>query len=438
MLRAMTRSTFPRSVLPSFRLSVVPSFRLFAGAAMLALVPLPASAQKPACAPDNGGWKLPAGFCAVLVADNLGSVRHLAVAPNGDVFAARNARQNGPAGGVIVLRDTTGDGRADVIATFFEGVGGSGIALSSDAVYFAPNDRVLRFPWTPGALAPSGPADTIAQDLPAGSGHTAKGIVLGKDGALYVSFGSKTNSCQPGDNDRKGPFPGANPCTELEQRAGVWRFDARKTHQRPADGKRWATGLRNPMSLSLDPTTGTVYAGVHGRDQLSENWSWPAEEGRENPAETFYALTGNTDGGWPYCYYDPRRKQLLQNPEYGGDGTKPGDCGRKDQPVLAFPAHWAPNATLFYSGDQFPAEYRGGVFIAFHGSWNRAPAPQEGYRVVFAPFKGGKAVGTFETFAAPAGDPTSIRPSGLAVGPDGSLYIGADANGKIWRVLYRP
>ncbi|HEV8357062.1 MAG TPA: PQQ-dependent sugar dehydrogenase [Gemmatimonadales bacterium] len=427
-----------RCVLPSWRPGVLASLRLSAAALLLAGAPGSAAAQSPKCAPDNAGLTLPRGFCAVLVAESLGSVRHLAVAPNGDVFAARNSRQSGPTGGVIVLRDTTGDGKADVIATFFSGAGGSGIALAPDAVYFAPNDRVLRFPWKPGALAPSGPADSIAQDLPAGRGHTAKGIVLGKDGALYVSFGSLTNSCQAGADDRKGPFPGANPCTELEERAGVWRFDARKTHQTPADGKRWATGLRNPMSVSLDPATGTVYAGVHGRDQLSENWSWPPEEGRENPAETVFALTGNTDGGWPYCYFDPRKKRMLQNPEYGGDGNKVGDCDKKNQPVLAFPAHWAPNATLFYSGTQFPAEYRGGLFIAFHGSWNRAPAPQEGFRVVFAPFKGGKALGSFETFAAPAGDPTSIRPSGLAVGPDGSLYIGADANGKIWRVMYRP
>lgn len=392
-----------------------------------------APAQSPRCAADNGGLVLPPGFCAMLVAESLGPVRHIAVAPNGDVFAARG----GPNGGVIVLRDTTGDGRADIIAKFYEGPGGSGIALTSDAVYFAPNDRVLRFPWKPGALLPSGPADTIVQGLPTG-GHTSKGIVIGRDGALYVSFGSRTNSCQPEDKDRQGPVPGVNPCTELEQRAGVWRFDARKAGQRPADGRRWATGLRNPMALSLDPASGTVYAGVHGRDQLTENWSWPAESGRENPAETVYALTEGTDGGWPYCFFDPRARKRLQNPEYGGDGTKVGDCESKAMPVLSFPAHWAPNATVFYSGAQFPAAYRGGLFIAFHGSWNRAPAPQEGYRVVFAPFQGGKPVGTYETFAAPAGTPTSIRPSGLAVGPDGSLYIGTDAQAKIWRVMYRP
>jgi glucose/arabinose dehydrogenase len=402
---------------------------LAGGLAALAGFAAPA-APPPPCAPDNGGLILPKGFCAVLVAENLGSVRHIAVAPNGDVFAARS----GSPGGIVVLRDTTGDGRADVVATFFSGPGGSGIALSGDAVYFAPNDRVLRFPWTPGMLEPAGPAETVAQGLPDG-GHGAKGIALGPDNALFVSFGSFTNSCQ-GDNDRKGPYPGANPCTELERRAGVWRFDARKTGQGTADGRRWATGLRNPMALSIQPGSGMLYAAVHGRDQLAENWGWSAEQGRENPAETVFALPEGTDGGWPYCFVDSKTGARLQNPEYGGDGTKPGPCGGKAAPALVFPGHWAPNATVFYSGTQFPSAYRGGMFIAFHGSWNRAPAPQEGYRVVFAPFRDGKAVGTFETFAAPAGAPTSIRPCGLAVGPDGSLYIGADAQGRIWRVMY--
>lgn len=405
-------------------------------AAALVTSPLqPLAAQRsPACAPDNGGLTLTKGFCAVIVAESLGTPRHLAVAPNGDVFAARSGRS----GGIVLLRDTTGDGRADVVAKFYEGPGGSGIALSADAVYFGVNDRVLRFPWKPGDLAPSGPADTIASGLPIG-GHAAKGIALGRDGALFVSFGSLTNSCLPPEFDRKTAHPGPNPCTELEQRAGIWRFDARKLNQTPADAKRWATGLRNPMAVTIQPATGTLFAGVHGRDGLAEQWGWPAEEGRENPAEVVLALPEGTDAGWPYCYVDSRKKLRLLNPEYGGDGTKPGDCEtRMAMPALSFPGHWAPNATAFYDGRQFPAAFRGGLFVAFHGSWNRAPAPQEGYRVVFAPFQNGKALGTYETFAAPAGAATSIRPSGLAVGPDGSLYIGADAQGKIWRVLYRP
>jgi len=411
--------------------------RLFIPAfSALALLTSTADAQRQAglaCSPDNAGLTLPKGFCAVLVAESLGTVRHLAVAPNGDVFAARRGRN----GGVLVLRDTTGDGQADIVATFYAGPAGSGIALAPDAVYYARDDRVLRFPWKPGDLTPAGEPETIAAELPNG-GHSSKGIALGPNGALFVSFGSLSNSCQPPGQDRSGPYPSPNPCTELLQRGGVWRFDARKLNQTPADARRWATGLRNPMAVSVDPSTGTPYAGVHGRDQLTENWSWPAEEGRENPAEVVFALSDGTDGGWPYCFFDSRKKIRLLNPEYGGDGQKVGECDKKAVPALSFPGHWAPNATAFYSDSQFPATYRGGLFIAFHGSWNRAPAPQEGYRVVFAPFQGGKAVGTWETFAAPSGTPTSIRPSGLAVGPDGSLYIGADANGKIWRVMYRP
>jgi len=412
-------------------------YRMTPAAAFALGFALPLAAQqsaRPACAPDNGGLTLPQGFCAVLVAEGLNSPRHLAVAPNGDLFAARRGR----AGGVTLLRDTTGDGKADVVAAFFEGTGGSGIALAPDAVYFAPTDRVLRFPWKPGELMPSGPPDTIAKGLPTG-GHGDKGIALGPDGALFVSFGSATNSCQPPEGDRKGPVPGINPCVELEQRAGVWRFDARKQNQTPAEGKRWVTGLRNPMAVSIQPGTGVLYAGVHGRDQLTQNWGFSEEEGRENPAEVVFALPEGTNGGWPYCYFDSRKKVRLQNPEYGGDGSKVGDCDAKmAMPAASFPGHWAPNATVFYDGTQFPAEYRGGMFVAFHGSWNRGTVPeaQEGFRVVFVPFRNNQALGTYESFATPTGAPNSIRPSGLAVGPDGSLYIGADTQGKVWRVLY--
>lgn len=391
------------------------------------------AAQQAPCAPGNDGLTLPKGFCAVLVAESLGPVRHLAVAPNGDIFAAKR----GVKGGIVVLRDVTGDGKAETIANFYDGPGGSGIALAPDAVYFAQTDRILRFPWHPGALAPEGAPEVIASGLPTG-GHGEKGLALGPDGALYVSFGSRTNSCQPPEGDRKLPMPGINPCTELEQRAGVWRFDARKLNQTPADGRRWATGLRNAMAVSVDPATGMLYAAVHGRDNLTENWSFAAEAGRENPAEVFHALPEGADAGWPYCYFDARKKVKLQNPEYGGDGSKVGDCASKADPVASFPGHWAPNATTIYRGTQFPAEYRGGAFIAFHGSWNRTPAAQQGFRVEFVPMKDVKASGAPIDFATPAGEPTSIRFSGLAVGPDGSLYIGADAQQKIWRVMYRP
>lgn len=397
---------------------------------ILVLAAAPLSAQRPKCDPDNGGLTLPAGFCATVVAESLGSVRHIAVAANGDIWAARS----GPDGGVVLIRDTNGDGKADLVRRFFAlPGGGSGIAIGNDALYFAPNDRVLRFPWPQGRSQPDSIPEILVRGLPVG-GHASKGITIGKDGRLYVSIGSLTNSCQI--RDRSNRSPGQEPCHELEQRAGVWRFDPRHEGQTAHQGARVATGLRNPMSVSIEPSTGTLYAGVHGRDQLTENWGWPAEQGRENPAETVFALPDGTDGGWPYCYVDSRTRQRLLNPEYGGDGTKAGECETKAMPALVFPGHWAPNGTMFYTGAQFPDRFRGGLFVAFHGSWNRAPAPQEGYRVVFAPFAGGKAVGTYETFAAPAGVATSIRPVGLAVGPDGSLYIGADQQGKIWRVMY--
>ena len=413
---------------------MAPSNRLPSSALQLLVILLltsaaPAAAQRPACAPDNGGITLPQGFCAALVGENLGPVRHLAVAPNGDIWAARR----GAEGGLVQLRDTTGDGRVDVVRRVFANPGGgSGIAIVSDAIYYAADDRVLRFPWPQGQAGPDTTPQIIVRGLPLG-GHAAKGIAIGKDGALYVSLGSFTNSCQV--RDRQTTSPGVQPCVELEQRAGVWKFDGRREGQHAHLAARFATGLRNPMALAIEPATGTLYAAVHGRDQYAQNWGWPEIEGQENPAEELFALQQGTDGGWPYCYYDPRKKQKLQNPEYGGDGQKAGECGRTAAPVLAFPAHWAPMATLFSSGTQFPASYRAGVFIAFHGSWNRAPAPQQGFRVIFAPFQNGRAAGTYDTFAAPAGDPTSIRFSGLALGPDGSLYVGADAQGKVWRVM---
>ncbi len=147
--------------------------------------------------------------------------------------------------------------------------------------------------------------------------------------------------------------------------------------------------------------------------------------------------------GWPFCYYDAEQKKLVLAPEYGGDGGKKiGQCDKYEPPVAAFPAHWAPNDLKIYNGSQFPKAYQGGAFIAFHGSWNRAPGPQAGYNVVFQPLADGKASGDYVVFAdgfagknkEPGG--AVHRPSGLAVGPDGALFISDDKGGRIWRVTY--
>jgi glucose/arabinose dehydrogenase len=398
---------------------------------LLLLGPLAAAAllafhrpAPPTCDPDNAGLLLPQGFCASLFAAVPG-VRHIAVAPNGDVFAA------GGRTGVTALRDRKGTGHADTSVTFGDG-SGTGIALGPDAIYFAPNDRVIRFAWTPGSLTPSDQGTIVVSGLPAG-GHTAKTLALAKDGWIFVDHGSGSNSCQQAD--RAGRSPGKQPCPELPIRAGTWRYNTRRANQTPADGEHWTTGVRNGMALAIEPSTGVLWGAGHGRDQLSD-WGMSAEDNAEKPAEEFGVFAKGADYGWPYCYYDPITKKKMQAPEYGGDGVKQGDCAQKTQPVVAFPGHWAPMSLAFVPTASFGAEYAGGAFLAFHGSWNRAPLPQAGYRVVFIPFKNGSATGQYTTFATGAGGEASLRPSGVAMAPDGSaLFIASDAAGKIWRVI---
>ncbi len=182
-------------------------------------------------------------------------------------------------------------------------------------------------------------------------------------------------------------------------------------------------------------------------DQLHQLWPdlYSVEQGASLPAEEFLLVNRGDDFGWPYCYYDPFRNKKVLAPEYGGNGEKIGRCDKYQDPILAFPAHWAPNDLLFYTGGQFPQRYRGGAFIAFHGSWNRAPLPQQGYKVVFVPFAGKMPSDKWEDFATGFAGAEKIstpaearyRPMGLAQGPDGSLYIADSEKGKIWRVIYR-
>jgi glucose/arabinose dehydrogenase len=388
--------------------------------------PLPRHSERPVCAPDNGGLTLPKGFCGLIVARNLGSVRHLVVAPNGDIFVNRQS------GGVIALRDTSGDGVADVTRPFHTG-GGTGIALEGNFLYYSTDDAVYRYPWRAGQLEPEGDAEPIVTDLPSGGDHKSKSIALGPGGALFVNVGSATNSCQ--QQNRKSQSPGRDPCDELTTRAGIWRFDANRRGQRFSDGQRWATGLRNTVALAAEPGSHELLGVVNGRDQLADNWGFSAEKSAENPGEELVRPAQGDDYGWPYCYYDTDLKQMVLAPEYGGDGKQVGRCAKVKPALMAFPGHWAPMAIAFGSAQQFGSAYASGMFVAFHGSWNRAPLPQAGYRVVWQPMAGGRPTGDYQTFLTGIKGPTSIRPSGLAIGPDGSLYISADENETIWRVL---
>jgi glucose/arabinose dehydrogenase len=186
--------------------------------------------------------------------------------------------------------------------------------------------------------------------------------------------------------------------------------------------------------LTTQPGTGRLFAAVHGRDQLGDNWGFSAEANANNPGEELVQVDQGDDFGWPYCYYSNDEKKKVLAPEYGGDGKKVGRCASAKDPLLVFPGHWAPLALAFYPGDRFGPTYKDGLFVAFHGSWNRAPLPQAGYRVVFVPFTDGKPSAEYSTFASAKSGPTGLRASGLAVAPDGSLYISADDNEKIWRV----
>jgi glucose/arabinose dehydrogenase len=249
--------------------------------------------------------------------------------------------------------------------------------------------------------------------------------------------------------ERTTESPGHKPCIELQTRAGIWKFDANKTNQRFSPAERYATGIRNAVGIALDPG-GHLYSTQHGRDQLAENWPkvYTPEQGQNLPAEELLRIEKGDDYGWPYCYFDGQQQKLVLAPEYGGDGKAVSECASKKAPEAYFPAHWAPDGLLFYTGTQFPAHYKGGAFIAFHGSWNRAPAAQQGYQVVFVPYAGGKPGGAsqFETFAndfasgpltAASSDQAKHRPVGLAQGPDGSLYITDDKAGRVWKVVYR-
>ncbi len=398
--------------------------------------PLSAAGQQasvPQCRPDNAGITLPDGFCALIVADRVGTPRHITVAANGDVFIAmRDGR-----GGVLALRDTTGDGAADVTARFGAGEG-SDVEFANGYLYFSTSTEVLRYAWADGLLEPTGPPEVVVRDLPARGGHRSKSLAFDPNGPMYVNIGSSSNSCQIADRRRRSP--GRDPCTELNNWAGIWAFDPSGRDQTQQDGARFATGLRNTVALAFRAQDNFLYGVVHGRDQLGQNWSniYTLAQSAEEPAEEFVRIEDGNDFGWPYCYYDSEVELKVLAPEYGGDGRVVGRCSEVAAPLIGFPAHWAPNGLLFYGGTQFPERYRGGAFIAFHGSWNRAPFPQEGFNVVFVPFESLEPTGSFEIFADGfRGDDGVIhRPVGIAEGPDGSLYATDDRAGRVYRIIY--
>ena len=391
------------------------------------------------CDPDNGGLTLPPGFCAVVVADYFPNLRGLAVTARGDIYAAiLNRRLN--TGSLVGMRDNDGDGRAEEIEQI-DSSGGVGLRVHEGFLYLGTDTTIVRYQLRE-ALKPA-PAEVVVKDLPAAGLHLSKTFTFDNRGGMLVGIGSPSNACQ--ESDLSPGSPGRDPCPELERGAGIWRFDANRAGQTFADGKRYAAGIRNGLAMDINPGDGELYVAQHGRDQLSELWPqlYTSDQGRWLPAEELLRVTEGSTFSWPYCYYDPEQQRRVLAPEYGGDGMRAGRCSEFPAPVADFPAHFGPNDLLFYRGEQFPRRYRGGLFIAFHGAYRTVGGGASGYQVVFVPVDKGTPATNWELFAdgfagankAPDAQPEH-RPTALAQGADGSLYVADSVTGKIWRISY--
>jgi len=390
---------------------------------------------------DNAGLKLPAGFGALKVAETGAQARHLTVTPQGDILVKLARVKDGK--GILVLHEGA-DGKA-VLTGGFGNYGGTGIYIKDGYLYASSNREVFRYKLDANnkVINPNEP-EKIITGLKMGREHETKSIVLDNAGNIYVNVGAYSNSCQ--EHDRQLGSMGIKGCPILDSAGGIWQFKANKLNQTYGDGVRYTTGLRNVVGLDWNYQDNQLFVMQHGRDQLHDIFPamFTTKQSAELPAECMYALKKGDNAGWPYMYYDQIQHKKIMAPEYGGDGKKEAD-GNFIDPAAAYPGHMAPNGLLFYTGNMFPEKYKNGAFIAFHGSWNRAPEPQAGYFVVFQPFKNGKPFGNWEVFAdnfsgseqKTAAGRADHRPCGLAQGPDGSLYVSDDSKGTIYRIIYK-
>jgi glucose/arabinose dehydrogenase/cytochrome c553 len=422
--------------------------RLLSIAAVCATIAL-AAPSAPTPDPDDGAIILPPGFRALVVADNLiagrkvgnnaEALRGIAVAANGDVYV------KGKFGSIFALRDGNGDGRADEVKEFGPGDGGTHILFHDGWLYHSSRTTIYRHKYAPGGLVPAGDVQTVVSGLPAERDHDAKAFGFDDQGHLLVEIGSPYNVYST--PDRQLGAKGMDPTEFQKKYGGFWRFDANKLNQTQADGVRFSTGHRHAVALAWNATSKAFFMVQMGRDNLNvvDPVHYDALDNAERVSEVMHVVREGSNFGWPFSYWDPIKKAHMLAPEFGGDNFKRIDPDPYDKPVVAFPAHWAPLQIAFYTGTQFPEKYRGGAFVSFHGSWNRAPRPQGGYQIAFVPFDAqGMPTGTYETFADGfAGRAEFVntrdarfRPAGVAVGPDGSLFVTDTEKGRIWRIIY--
>lgn len=387
--------------------------------------------------------QLPSGFKSTIVANDFGKVRHIAVHSNGDIYMKLDKLVNGK--GIIRLRDANKDGvMEDTLA--FGNYTGTGIGIHNGYLYATSDQTIYRYPLdaNQNIVNPDQP-EILVDGLLNKRQHASKSITFDRKGHIYVNIGAPSNVCQ--EQDRQKGSPGLTPCPILENAGGIWQFSTTKLNQSFSDGVRYATGMRNALGIDWNNEVNELYVTIHGRDMLYQYFPemYNQKTGAELPSETFYRVKQGDDCGWPYVHWDHFQNKKILNPEYGGDGKKEG-APNAISPLVGFPGHMAPNALLIYKGNQFPERYKHGAFIAFHGSWNRSPEPQEGFYVVFVPMKNGQPTGKWEVFAdgfsgmSPVTNLSAAkhRPTGLAEGADGALYVSDDKAGYVWKITYKP
>jgi glucose/arabinose dehydrogenase len=342
---------------------------------------------------DETPIQLPPGFTAQIFASGLNGPRFIAFSPDGILHVADRGADR-----IVALPDGDGDGHADEVRVVAKNL------ESPHSLVFHEGDLFVGVPTGVIRLADSDDdgifekRTTVIDDYPT-RGHSTRTVLFLPDGRMVVSVGSSCNVCEEED----------------PRRAAVLIYDGPE-----ATGERvFASGLRNAVGLALHPDTGALWATNNGRDMM----------GDDLPPETIEVLKDGSDHGWPRCH-----SGRIEDPEYG----YPGACDGVTPPLVEMQAHSAPLGLAFYTGNAFPAEYQGDLFIAFHGSWNRSVPT--GYKVVRLPLDGEKPTGPVQDFATGwlvegSGD-VSGRPVGLAVGPDGALYVSDDSGGFIYRISY--
>jgi glucose/arabinose dehydrogenase len=396
----------------------------------------------PACAGEPDGLILPPGFHASIVAEGLGPLRHLAVRPNGDLYASTGGEGGKPTGLIAIH---LGPDHKSLQSEHFSTVnGGTGIRFYKGMLYATSDTTVYRFHFSGDALLPVGDPDVVV------SGMTANGnrpIAFDDSGNLFVGLDGMGNLCTVPHAPAGTKPVGLKPCPELANRAGIWKFHADRTDQKFTDGTHFATGIRGMSALDWSAQGGGLYGAFHARD--GSNHFWPdifSAADDDNVGDEMHKIVSGADLGWPYSYYDTARHLRLVAPEYGGDGKTEVPAGVYSTPVATFSPRPAPLDLQFYNARQFPSPWRGGAFLALHGALGPPlEAGRAGFTVAFVPFDRYGHAGVPSVFADGFAGPSpadrnvgkaKYRPVGLAVAPDGALYV-ADSNvGRIWRITY--